>query len=124
MKTVNFIPKACLELEGIAPEFSGSIELRVPNYTERNMLKRLMMKAFIKDGELNTDIAKADVIALMEKTAELVEESKNFYVSVNIKHVSGAEFKSFEDLGYDPKCESILQECAQELANGISLGKN
>ncbi len=124
MKTVTYIPKACVELEGVAPEFSGSIELRVPNYTERNMLKRLLMKAFIKDGELNIDAGKTDVMALMERTAELVEESKKFYISVDIKHVSGSEFKSFEDLGYEPKCESILQECAQELANGISLGKN
>lgn len=135
MKTIKFIPKVVTgyTVEGatVAPTFSGHIELRVPNYFERQQLKALMVNAVVQGGESDIESIKGatskkvDVLAMIKSMVAMVEASMPFYVSVEMKKLSnGAEYKSFDDLSFDPEAEGILQEAAQELANGLQLSKN
>jgi glycyl-tRNA synthetase beta subunit len=135
MKTVKFVPKLCTDWtddDGVvhAAKFKGFITLRVPNFFERQKIKTILMSAVTSGGETDIDSIKeaskkVDVIELMKKMASVVEESVPFYTSVDLENIkSGAVHKSFDDLSCDSDAESILQEVAQEIANGFSLSKN
>lgn len=135
MKTTNFIPKACLESkdgEGVVipPTFSGSIDLKIPTFFERQKLKTMLIVAVSTEG--GTDLAalkagtgKVNVVKMMEQMGELVRESVPFYQKVEIKNLrTGEEHKSFDDLSCDPDADALIQEVAQEIAGGLGVSKN
>ena len=140
MKTLKFATKAVTgydaEVEGknikIEPTFSGHIELKIPNFFERQELKSLLVGVVAKDGEADLEAlqkgkmsGKVNVGAVVRGMADLVKASVPFYQAVALKHLaSGKEYASFEDLSYEPAAEGILQEVAQELASGLAPSKN
>ena len=135
MKTVKFIPKLCTKWtddSGLVhePKFKGCVTLKIPNFFERQELKNILMDAVLKDGETDIEAIKSDhknvnVKELLKKMAVLVEKSVPFYQAVEIESVeTGVFYKSFDDMSCDRDCEAIIQEVAQELANGFTLSKN
>ena len=135
MKTTTFVPKACRQWSDDSgtshePTFSGSVELKIPNFFERQKLKTMLMTAISSDGETDIEAmkegkGKVNVVRLMEQMSSLVEASVPFYQKVELKNLkTGAAHDSFESLSCDSEADSVLQEVAQELANGFSVSKN
>ena len=135
MKTAIFIPKSCTQWVDEAgkthePLFKGNVEIKVPDFFERNKFKALLMSAVTTSGE--TDVStiksasnKVDVQRMMDKVAELVRESIPFYKKVDLQNItSGESHSSFESLSCDKDADSIVQEIAQEIANGFTISKN
>lgn len=135
MKTTIFVPKACREWKDDQevvhqPTFSGQVELKIPNFFERQKLKTLLLVAVAQDGEADLETVKSgkgrvNIVKMMEQMGELVKESVAFYQKVELKNLkTGAELKSFDDLSCDPDADALLQEVAQELAGGLAVSKN
>ena len=114
MKQLVYTPKAC---DG--GDFIGTVTLRLPSFDERyEALDELGIK-INKDGEAEmTDMNSFKAIR------SLVKMSSKYFVSVDLKHKDGREFKSKEDLETDPECDSILIEIAMNLSKGFRVGKN
>ena len=49
---------------------------------------------------------------------ELIEKSEEYYKEIDLKK-GGQEYKSFGDLDDDPKCSSIMQDCATKIFIGL-----
>lgn len=135
MKTTNFTPKACRQMtddEGkvTEPTFSGSIELKVPTFFERQKLKTMLIIAVSNDSgtdleSLKSGGGKVNVAKIMEQMGELVRESVPFYQKVEIKNLrTGEDHKCFDDLSCDPDADAMVQEIAQEIAGGLGVSKN
>jgi hypothetical protein len=135
MKTVKFIPKACLESTdeaGVVTHamFKGCITLKVPNYFERQKMKSILIGAISKGGEtdvetLKDSAKKADLAGVMQKMAAIVEMSVPFYQSVEMENIkTGVFHKTFDELSLDADADEVLIEVAQELAGGLTLSKN
>jgi hypothetical protein len=115
MKTINFVPSACVEQtneagEKIPANFSGSITLRKPTFDERMQLAE-------ESGLDIDDEGKATVtknrFAILRK---MVAFSKQFYETTDLKRVDGSEeYKSFDDLSQDAECADILIEAANRI---------
>lgn len=136
MKTVVFIPKACVETKDetgkvLSPaSFSGCVHLKIPNFFERQKLKTLLLVAVAADGETDLETVKSgkskvNIVKMMEQMSELVKESVGFYQKVEMKNLkTGADLNSFDDLSCDPDADGVIQEIAQELAGGLAVSKN
>jgi hypothetical protein len=135
MKTVKFIPKACIESTDDAgvvthATFKGCITLKVPNYFERQKLRSVLMGAISRGGETDVEALKdsaknADLASVMQKMAAIVEMSVPFYQAVELENIkTGVFHKTFEELSLDADADAILIEVAQELAGGLTLSKN
>jgi hypothetical protein len=135
MKTCVFTPKAVsgwTDDDGTKhePTFSGTIELKIPDYFERQALKEILLRVVGADGESDIESLKdakrkINVSVVMKKMADLVKFSVPFYQKVELKNLkTGAVHSSFEDISMDPDAEEMLQEVSQELAKGLSPSKN
>lgn len=135
MKTTTFNPKSCAQWtddDGVThePTFRGNVELKIPNFFERSKLKVLLMTAVSGEGDTDVEAlkegkGKVNVVRLMEKMASLVEASVPFYQRVELVNLkTNVTHNSFESLSCDSSADGILQEIAQELANGFSISKN
>jgi hypothetical protein len=121
MKEYIFVPKECTEqdIDGVIvpASFDGSITLRIPSYPERQEFRGIALSLLNLSDEMKASQS-------VKKIVEMVEKSKQFYIAVDLKHKDGSEFKSFEDLSFDPRCESIMQDIAMEISKGMVPSKN
>ena len=101
-------------------EFSGHIMVKLPLFDERyEMLDQMGIKLDASSGEMKTeDLASFNAIRKM------VSASLKYYLSVDIKHKDGREFKSKDDLLCDPECDGILIDVASAVSRGFKVGKN
>lgn len=115
MKELKYTPAAC----GEGGEFSGSLTLRPPTFDERyDALDKLGLKVN-QSGEV--DVADMNSFKAIRS---MVDVSKKYYLSVDMKHNDGREYKCFDDLANDPDCDAILIEVAMGLSRGFRPGKN
>lgn len=115
MKQLVYTPKACQE----GGDFIGGVTLRLPSFDERyEALDELGIKVN-KDGEIEMSDMNS-----FKAVRSLVKMCGKYFVSVDIKHKDGREFKSKEDLESDPECDGILIEIAMNLSKGFRPTKN
>ena len=112
---VVFIPSQC---KGKDATFKGSVTLRMPSFDERyQYLEEINLKVN-SDGE--ADLGSMNQIGMIRK---MVRFSKDHYSKVELKRVEdGKEFKSFDEMAFDPSCDAILSEVAGQLINGLKMG--
>lgn len=115
MKTFEYIPSQC---KGDAPEFEGSVTLRMPTFDDR----------FRFVEECNFETTPEGVIDSSQKQIKpmraMVKLSEEFYKKVNLKKKDGTAYRSFEDLSVDADCTLLLIEIASALMGGKALSKN
>lgn len=117
MKSVKFIPSVC---KGENPQWSGYIELRPHTFEEKFEWMEALGLSFKDDGTIETaDLGKVNSIKAIRT---LVKLSQKHYLSCELKHVSGAEVKSFDDAQYVEELHPVLPEVANFLMSGIKLG--
>lgn len=136
MRTFKFVPEATKDQimtdeEGkpvphgeagpilLTARFSGHIILRVPDFDERMQL--------LEDIGLEINDAGQGAIPEDNKLKvmrRLVKATQAYYKEVDMKHVDGTEYKSFEDLSFDLQAQPILMEVAKLMQEGIRPGKN
>ena len=115
MKQIQFVPKPCKE----AQEFTGHVVMRVPLFDERyEIIDQMGLQLDNETGELK--MADLNSFAAIRK---MVTASLKFYISVDIKHSDGREFKSKDDLLSDPDCDAILIDVAMNISRGFKVGK-
>lgn len=117
MREIKFTPKVCTQE---APEFSGSVTMKVPMFDERyEVLDQMGIVIDAQTGE-----AKMLDGSSFTSIRKMVKASIPFYKAVELKHVDGREFKSVEDLLADPDCDPVLIDVAMAISRGFRPGKN
>lgn len=104
---------------GPEPTLSGHVVLRVPSFDERMQL--------LEDIGLQINEQGVGTIPEENKlkmTRKLVAATEPYYVEVDMKHVDGSEYKSFDDLSHDLVAQPVLMEVAHLMQTGIRPGKN
>lgn len=104
---------------GPEPVLSGHVVLRVPSFDERMQLLE----------DIGLEINEQGVGTIPEEnklkmTRKLVAATEPYYVEVDMKHVDGSEYKSFDDLSHDLLAQPVLMEVAHLMQSGIRPGKN
>ena len=106
MNEVKFVPDCA---KGKSALFDGHVVLKKPTVMEA--LKGAELGRSLEDGSL-------------EKLGELLEWTKPFYVSVDIKSLEdNSEYKTFDELMSDSSCLVLLQEVMTKLLGGITRKK-
>ena len=110
----EYVPKQC---EGKDAKFKGSVVLRVPTVDER---LEYMAESEIPDVKDNESL---DQKAAVRSQLKLMKYSYEHYVKVDITRIiDKKKYSSVEDLRYDSECQSILQDIANKVVAGFSLG--
>lgn len=118
MKTIQFVPEACKASEGKEARFEGHVEIECPKFNERYELIEKAGFEMDAEGRILTGIKQ---LPALRKSVEL---SKPFVKSVALKKIEGGvEYKSFEDLEYDPDCDEVLIEIGSQVMNGFRVSK-
>jgi len=113
---IKYVPTACRGEEKV---FEGSVTIKAPSFDERYGYIDESGFKFNEDGEISGGMEQIKAIR------NLVKSSQSHYVKVEIKHKeTGKEFKCFEEMAYDNRCDPILTEVAMNLLNGFSLGND
>ena len=90
----------------------------MPKYSDR---KKLIKKYGIKanaTGQVDFDV---DAV---ESLSAMVDGVKEYLEEVKIKRLhDNKEYKSFEDLEYDPSCDGLLEDLGRLLISGETLKK-
>lgn len=105
MKTSKYVPSVC---KGDNPQWAGHI-----------ILKEL-------DFDTKCDIMeKVEGLTGIKQVRELVKSTKDLYLEVSLKHVSGEECKSFQDISETQALHGVLKDVAmyilldrEDLGNG------
>lgn len=128
MMTIKFVPQACKEHEiskgkakiKIPATFEGHLVMKCPDIDERyGILEDLGLEANAS-GEV-----KATETNLFASIRKMIKAAKPFFQEVHIKKIAdGKEFKSFDDLSFDPDCDEIILEAARALKEGFRPGKS
>lgn len=106
----------------LTPEgFEGHIEILLPTYADR--LQYAAEANFkigkAEDGQNQVEINKENLLSMVNIMKKVPEHIKD----VKIKHIeSGMEFNSKEDMLSDSIFDSVMQEIAGILLNGVRLG--
>jgi hypothetical protein len=97
--------------------FVGSILIEIPNIKEQFKILKELNIAPSEDGKVKF----ADQLDTVQKQLDLCEK---YIKKVDIKHSSGKEFKSVEDMLYFKQTrELLLNDISGMMINGIDLGK-
>ena len=115
MRDFKYTPQAC---DGKILE--GYVIWNLPSYIERRMLLKSIGVKFNSSG--NVEAADIDHFELLK---QLHEECHKYIKEVCIENKMTTEMHtSFESVTYDPYCDSLIEELAFFLINGVKLGKN
>jgi len=102
------------------PTFEGTVKVKLPSFDER--FQYLDESQFNVDDDGDVKTSKMDQLKSVRK---LVSLSVPHYVEVNLKHKeSGKEYKTFDDLTYDSKCDRILTDIAVQMVSGFKAGND
>lgn len=118
MKTVTYVPKACL---GDDATFEGSIEIKTLGVEEKMTLysDQGMDVDVGEDGLERVKKARSNITFLVSA----IRVAKPKYVSVNLKHkATGLEFKSYDDLDSEAEGHPIISEVAMAMLSGFKVG--
>ncbi len=114
MSAIKYVPK---EAQGAKAKFEGHIELTAPSFDQR----------FQYIEECNFEVNdKGEISESMNQLGSLrkmVSLTQHHYKSVALKSKNGKEYKSFEDLSFDPDCNTMMIEVASFVMNGFTPGK-
>jgi len=116
MKDFKFVPTICKDKES---QLKGHVVFSMPSYTERRkMIKALGVKINPAGG---VDLGGKDHFDLL---LDLVENCKKFIKTVAIENKETKEkHDNFDSLENDPYCDSLIDELAMFMLNGVNLGK-
>lgn len=114
-RTVKYIPQAC---KGKGAALSGDVTLILPSLPEK--------LRYTKEVGVNFDTEGKPIVNVdgMESLIKLIEYSKPHYAEVNLKKKDGTEIKTFDEMLYDPECETVVTEIAYALLNSFRVTKN
>jgi hypothetical protein len=105
-------------IEGVSKDFSGHIKFQLLKFRER--LKLTKELDFKSDAQGNVVVDKN----MVDTATKLIDLTEPFFLEVSVKHVSGKEAKSFEDLEYDPCFDEIIPVLCSMVLNAGKLGKS
>jgi len=119
MREVKYIPECTLEVEGLkrAP-MVGYVLISAPSHQER---LRYLSKSKMKHGETGDQVQMA--MDNLEAMAVLVDILKDHVKSVELLKDDGIKISTYEDMIYDPDCESVITELSIALVNGFRPSK-
>lgn len=103
MKEIKYIPEPC----------DGSI------FKGHVVIKKASMDDVLECNEIVEKLKDSPT----SQGRSMVEWSKKFYVSVDIKSIDGTEYKSFDDLKADAECVEVLFDIAAALSQGVNKKK-
>lgn len=111
MKVLKFVPSAVKD-----KLMKGHLMVEMPNYVER---LRYMQecKLVIKDG--SAEVGGSHIDALIK----MIEASKKHVKEVELE-VDKDRFTKFDELLDDPRFDSVINEVAAFVVNGVGVGKN
>lgn len=110
----EFIPTVCRPKDA---EIKGSVTLRMPTFDEKYSYIENCGFGMDADGNVEAGIGQLGAIRKM------VSLTKGHYEGVALKTADGTEFKTFEDMQYDSRCDPILIEVAAQVMGGLQAGK-
>jgi len=114
----EYTPKPCT---GNDAKFKGSVVLRVPTIDER---LEYMADAEVPDAS-DLEAGNVDQKQAVRSQLKLMKLSYDHYVKVDIKRVKDKKhYQEVDDLRYDSECQSILQDVANKIVAGFSLGNS
>ena len=133
MKSVTFEPTICKPTkdpktgEEKPAEFSGTVTMRMPTYSERlgfSKGSRDVENENVDDGELTPAQLAEKKRALYERNIDfrcfLAKAAPNFVTEIALKRLEdGFEFRTWEDLEYDDSMMPVITEITDRL-----VGKN
>lgn len=119
MSELKFIPQAA---QGDGKILEGHVVLKKPSFIER--YEALEIAGFDAEAKSENQGAIGVVGSKLKALRLLVQESKKFYVSVDLKVVeTGEEIKTVDEMFTCPECDSVLIEVAKNIMTGFSVGK-
>lgn len=97
--------------------FKGKVRLKIPKYRERlKLIKDLQFKV-----NSSGDVEQGD--SAMDNAIQMVEMAAKHVVTVKlVKKGVKKEFSSVEDLEYDKEGSELINDIANVILGGISLG--
>ena len=115
MKTMKYVPT---QARGEDAKFSGFVELRLPRFEEKLKYLESLNITFDEDGTVDLKNKQSNVKTLIN----MLEIAADHYVTVDLKHIDGREYKDYDDLSVDSDCQSILTEISSVVLNGPKMG--
>ena len=110
----EYIPTACRAKDS---EIKGSVTLRMPTFDEKFSYIENCGFGLDEQGQIKAGIEQIGAIRKM------VELTKKHYEGVDLKCDDGTEFKTFDEMQYDSRCDPILIEVAAQIMGGLKAGK-
>ena len=97
--------------------FEGLIKIEQPNYIERQKIMEKIIEDLGPNNDMESNIFK------IRTSWKMLEVAKNYIKYVDVKHKDGTEFKSYDELLDDPRCDMICTEISMNLVRGNQLGE-
>jgi hypothetical protein len=118
--TIQFVPEVCKSEGDKAASFEGHVVIQCPDFDQRYGLIEKAGFEMDADGKM---LSGAKQLPAIRKAVKIVKEM-DLIKEVALKKLADAsEFKSFEDLTFDPDCDPILIELAMQVMNGFRPSK-
>ena len=109
-----------MELKLSFDGYVGDIELKVATNIERLEAMEKLDIDIMKLSQSSQDDGIANEFMTMKNIISLLKMSESYYLKVDLtRSDDGKEFKSFDDLNNDPKCQGILMENATKCLLGL-----
>lgn len=118
----TYKPRPCRESEGTKPEYTGDVVLLFPTYDER--MEFIIDHPEVEDFDKEPDETDKELkLIRMKFMLEAVKWSYKYYEKVDIVRVRDKkQYKSLDDLKYDPSAQIILIDIATALQGDFSQG--
>ena len=98
--------------------FTGEVKIELPKYTQRLKYIKECNFRINADGEIDEGIDQVDSLIKM------IEVAGQHIKSVKVKHESGIEVKSYEEMEDFTEFDSLVSELASFVLNGGQVGKS
>lgn len=106
----TFTPKICT---GEAPEYAGTVTLRLPTYDQRMGLYEA------------TGVDEVENLKTVSLVRALARHLPEYLVSIDITRLSDQhKFDSWESLQYDHDMASVISECCLTLISKVKAGNS
>lgn len=118
---VAYTPAPC---EGKDAKFKGMVVMRPLSYDERaDLMLETGMADLMNGGESLEEVAQNQNKQYLGIMSKLAKASYPQYVKVDIKGLENKrDYKSVDDLKYDPDAQAIIQDVAMKVALGFKMG--
>ena len=120
MEKIEFIPKACIDVEGQPAKLKGFVVLSTPGFDERyELLDEVGLKIDPVTGEVD-----AASLASIKTIRKMVTASKKYYLEVRLEKMNGEKVTSFEQMAMDPEFDAVLIEIGMNISKGFRPAKD